>query len=268
MPLVSIGELQLHYQRRGSGPPLLLIMGATGDGDHFAALAELLADDFTVVSYDRRGNSRSPRPVGWSSTSAEEQADDAAALLGALGLAPAAVFGTSIGATIALCLAMRHPDAVRGVALHEPAMLSLARRPQEVQQRLAALVREGMAAGGPTTALERFWLSVSDEANWRALEPGLRARMLENADTFFTVELGPLGSYRPDEAALGALRVPVELLVSDLSAPFRAEIADWLAERIGAPVRRTPGTHTPYHDHPRELVEAIRPFLWRVSAGL
>ena len=47
---------------RGTGPPVLLIMGATGDGGHFDELADLLADEFTVVSYDRRGNGRSPVP--------------------------------------------------------------------------------------------------------------------------------------------------------------------------------------------------------------
>jgi pimeloyl-ACP methyl ester carboxylesterase len=86
---------------RGHGPPLLLVMGATGDGGHFDALAELLAEHFTVVTYDRRGNGRSPPPAGWRTTSPEEQADDAAALLDALGTGPAAVFGTSSGANFA-----------------------------------------------------------------------------------------------------------------------------------------------------------------------
>jgi alpha-beta hydrolase superfamily lysophospholipase len=39
-------------------------MGATGDAGHFERLAKLLADGFTVVTYDRRGNGRSPRPPG------------------------------------------------------------------------------------------------------------------------------------------------------------------------------------------------------------
>jgi pimeloyl-ACP methyl ester carboxylesterase len=89
MPAVTVNGAELYHEVRGEGPPVLLIMGATGDGGHFAQLAGLLADEFTVVSYDRRGNGRSPRPAGWQRTSAEEQADDAAALLQALGLTPA-----------------------------------------------------------------------------------------------------------------------------------------------------------------------------------
>jgi pimeloyl-ACP methyl ester carboxylesterase len=88
MPRVSVNGTELSYEIRGTGPPVLLIMGATGDGGHFDALADALADEFTVVSYDRHGNGRSPAPDGWDTTSPEEQADDAAALLDALGTGP------------------------------------------------------------------------------------------------------------------------------------------------------------------------------------
>ena len=100
-------------------------MGFTGDGGHFETLAELLADEFTVVTYDRRGNGRSPRPAGWAKTSPQAQADDAAALLAALGLAPAGVYGSSAGASFALCLTIRHPERVRCAVLHEPALVRL-----------------------------------------------------------------------------------------------------------------------------------------------
>ena len=102
MPRVSVNGTELHYEIRGAGSPVLMVMGATGDGGHFDALADLLADEFTVISYDRRGNGRSPAPTGWTTTSPEEQADDAAALLTALGMGPAAVFGTSCGDNLAM----------------------------------------------------------------------------------------------------------------------------------------------------------------------
>src|SRR5580765_3110559 len=120
MPRVAVNGAELDYEIRGTGPPVLLVMGATGDGGHFDQLADLLADEFTVVTYDRRGNGRSPAPVGWRTTSPEEQADDAAALLDVLGVGPAAVFGTSGGGNLALCLLVRHPGRVRGALLHEP----------------------------------------------------------------------------------------------------------------------------------------------------
>ena len=77
---VGANGTSLYYERQGTGPPELLIAGSTGDAANFTRAAALLANEFTVVTYDRRGNSRSPRPAGWTTTSVGEQADDAAAL--------------------------------------------------------------------------------------------------------------------------------------------------------------------------------------------
>jgi pimeloyl-ACP methyl ester carboxylesterase len=82
-----------YYERQGAGQSLLFIAGSTGDAGNFTRAADLLADEFTVVTYDRRGNSRSDRPAGWTKTSVSEQADDAAAIIQALELQPAVVFG-------------------------------------------------------------------------------------------------------------------------------------------------------------------------------
>ena len=114
MPVVSANGVQLYYERRGGGPPLLLIMGASGCGGVFDRFADFLARERTVVTYDRRGNGRSPRPPRWDTTSPQEQADDAAALLDALGLTPAVVFGTSSGGIFPLAMLTLHPEAVRG----------------------------------------------------------------------------------------------------------------------------------------------------------
>src|SRR5215475_15198872 len=98
--VVSNGA-RLYYERQGAGQPIFFIAGSTGDAGNFTRTAALLADEFTVVTYDRRGNSRSERPKGWTTTSVAEQADDAAGIIQALGLAPAVVFGASAGGPIA-----------------------------------------------------------------------------------------------------------------------------------------------------------------------
>jgi pimeloyl-ACP methyl ester carboxylesterase len=239
-------------------------MGATGDCGHFDKLAELLANEFTVVSYDRRGNGRSPRPPEWGNTSPEEQADDAAALVDALELAPAAVYGSSIGANFALCLLIRHPEVVRGAVLHEPVLVRLYDDPN-ARGAVRALIQEGMEAGGPPAALERFRRYVAGDSNWENLEPGLRERMLASAETFFGVEVGSFENFLPDETTLAAITAPSLVLVSDGSLPVYAEAAGRLAERLGIEVTRTPGTHTAYHDHPYELAQTIRPFLRQVG---
>src|SRR6266511_3986679 len=102
---------------QANGTAVLLIAGAGGDAAELAGVAAALADGFTVTTYDRRGNSRSPRPAGWVQTSLAEQADDAAALLAALGDRPAVLVGTSAGGSVALEVALRHPDAVRAAII-------------------------------------------------------------------------------------------------------------------------------------------------------
>ena len=95
MSSIEVNSTRIYYEKRGRGPAVLFVSGATGDAGHWTTVADILADTYTVITYDRRGNSRSSRPPGWTSTTIGEQADDAAALLRGLGLVPAIVFGTS-----------------------------------------------------------------------------------------------------------------------------------------------------------------------------
>ena len=86
MNSIDVNGIRLYCEERGRGPAVLFISGATGDAGHWAKVADILADAYTVITYDRRANSRSPRPPGWASTTIGEQADDAAALLRGLDL--------------------------------------------------------------------------------------------------------------------------------------------------------------------------------------
>lgn len=263
MPAVRVNGAEIYHEVRGSGPPVLFIMGTTGDAGHFEKVADLLADEFTVLTYDRRGNGRSPRPDGWVTTSVEEQADDAAALLNVLGLAPAAVFGSSAGAVIALALLIHRPEVVRGAILHEPGLSVFLDNAEEAQNALAAIVTDGMVSGGPPAALERYWRFVAGDASWVGLEEGLRQRMLSSAETLFGVELEAASRWYHllDDDTLARIAVPVQVLASEQSRPFFQQTARRLAKLLDVPVSWTPGTHAACQDHPRELTQAIRPFL-------
>ena len=267
MPKVAVNGAELYHEVRGAGPPVLLIMGATGDGGHFDAFADVLADEFTVITYDRRGNGRSPVPAGWQTTSPEEQADDAAALLDALGSGPAAVFGTSSGGVFALCLTVRHPGWVRGAILHEPGLYALVDDLDAVRAPVRALVQEAIQGGGPSAAVERFWCYVAGEAGWNRLAPALRERLRATASTLFEVELGTYELYLPDDQTLTAISVPMRPLVSEDGFPFFAEISGRLGKLLGVDVGTTPGRHDAYHEYPEQFAEAVRPFL-RQAGGL
>ncbi len=219
MPTMDVNGAALYHELRGAGPPLLLIMGASGDGGVFDRFADLLAEEFTVVTYDRRGNGRSPRPAGWETTSPEEQADDAAALLDALGLAPAAVFGTSSGGIFTLAMLIRRPHAVRAALLHEPALFTLFDDPEAARSTVTETVSAGMEAGGPPAAFERFMRLVAGDANWEQLNPSVRKRMLASAGTYFGDEIGKFDTYLPDHEDLAKISAPVHLLAATTACP-------------------------------------------------
>ena len=61
---VDINGTKLYYELRGRGPSLFFIPGAEGDAEEYLRVVERLDNDFTVLSYDRRAYSRSPRPAG------------------------------------------------------------------------------------------------------------------------------------------------------------------------------------------------------------
>jgi 3-oxoadipate enol-lactonase len=116
MPSVEVGGVELHYERRGSGEPLLLIQGMSGThvswGEPFR---DLLEGEFDVVAFDNRGIGLSA-PIDGRFTIAE-MAADTAGLMEALGIESAHVVGISMGGMIAQELAHAHPERLRSLTL-------------------------------------------------------------------------------------------------------------------------------------------------------
>lgn len=265
--IVIVNGTTLYYERTGTGPSVLFIAGTTGDAGHFAQVAARLADEFTVVTYDRRGNSRSPRPAGWTQTSVAEQAEDAAELIRALQLAPSAVFATSAAGPIGLDLMIRFPHLLRGVTLHEPRLPAALAHPEQVMGPLQAAIQHGIQAKGPAGGVDAFLRYVMGDATVQAIPPQTLARMLQNAETIFAIERsGAFATWHPTAETLAAIRVPVALLVGRESPAFFGEMARWLAPRLQVPVVTVLGGHGAYFDHASELAEALRPIFQRWSA--
>ena len=113
----------IYFERRGSGPGLLLISGG-GDAGNYSDLADSLADEYTVLTYDRRGT-RSRLRADPTKLRVEEQSADARTVLGHNGIGSASVFGSSSGAVIGLDLAARSPHTVELLVAHEPPVISV-----------------------------------------------------------------------------------------------------------------------------------------------
>jgi len=125
MAHASVNGVRLYYEERGAGTPILGIHGAGSSAVFWEDAAERLSVFGRVVTYDRRACHRSELPDPYDVTSVQEHADDALALLRELGAAPAILVGRSYGGTIALDLALRHPESVLGIALLEAGPLDL-----------------------------------------------------------------------------------------------------------------------------------------------
>jgi 3-oxoadipate enol-lactonase len=116
MPVASVGEIELDYERSGSGPPLLLIMGLSGTALHWGEpFLKALRGDFEVIVYDHRGVGASS-PLDGPLTIVD-MAEDAVGLLEALSIDSAHVMGISMGGMVAQELALAHPERVRTLTL-------------------------------------------------------------------------------------------------------------------------------------------------------
>ena len=253
-----VNGTQLYYEMVGTGPAALFIAGSTGDAGNFTRTAHLLADEFTIVTYDRRGNSRSPRPAGWTTTSVSEQADDAAGLIQALRLAPVALFAASAGALIGLDLVMRRPELVRGAVLQEPSLFSILPDPDTVFASRRALVQNALRAGGPRAAVEALLRYLNDEEVLRVIPADILARMLDNADTILNIE-SAFARWRPGDEALAAITVPVTLMVARETKPAYVAVIRRLERCLNVRAITVPGPHGFYYYRPQDLADAVRP---------
>jgi len=115
MAYVERDGVRIYWEERGSGDPILLIMGLGASLEAWDRAAPVLATRYRVILFDNRGVGRSDVPPG--PYSLEMMADDAAAVLDAAGVASAHVYGASMGGMIAQELALRHPRRIRRLIL-------------------------------------------------------------------------------------------------------------------------------------------------------
>jgi pimeloyl-ACP methyl ester carboxylesterase len=115
MPYVDARGVRIWAEVRGSGPPLLLLMGLGASLDTWAMHLDAFAERFRVIAVDNRGAGRSDTPPPpWT---VPAMAEDALAVLDALDVARAHVVGVSMGGMIAQELAIRHPSRVGRLVL-------------------------------------------------------------------------------------------------------------------------------------------------------
>jgi pimeloyl-ACP methyl ester carboxylesterase len=267
--LAEVNGTRLYYETRGHGPTVLLIPGAYGDAGVFAQTADRLANEFTVITYDRRGNSRSPKPAAWTVTSLAEQAADAAGLIRALGAEPAAAFGTSGGAEILLEIVLRDPGVLRGGIVHEPPMMGVLANAAELGAMFQQIVGDAIARGGVRGATELFLRMNMRDDVYESLDPAFRTRLLSNDEVFFGAELQAMAAYVADAGDLATVKLPVFAAAGSRDRPeelrYQVDAAAWVAEALGTHLFEFPGWHVPYLSHVDDFVDALRPLVRKIG---
>jgi pimeloyl-ACP methyl ester carboxylesterase len=250
---VRIGSVEtegdtLYYEVRGSGKPLLLIHGGIVDAGSFARAADLLATDYTVITYDRRGYSRSTRrdPQNFE---VGQQARDAVAVLRAAGHASALIVGNSGGAIVGLEMAKSQPLTVTALVAHEPPTMRVLPNAEEL---LAEYAKISLAAWteGAEQAMRMFSAlnPVSrTERDIAAVSPEDMTRIRGNIEFFVKYEMPPFATYKPDVEMIKRNGVRLVFGVGEQSFDQSAgQTAPILAEQLGCPLITFPGHHTSF----------------------
>jgi pimeloyl-ACP methyl ester carboxylesterase len=266
MPLVTLGGVGIMVEEAGDGDALVLVHGSWADRGTWVLVEEDLVRSWRVVSYDRRGHAASEDGPGPGSRREDE--NDLAALIDALGAAPAHLAANSFGASIALGLASRRPELVRSVCAHEPPLVALAAGHPAVERfhddvdEILPLISRGEDEAAARLFVER----VVGPGSWDALSARERRAIAAHARTFAGEVRDPAWA-TTDLDALAAIPCPVLLTRGGASPPMFAPVIDRLAAAMDrAEVRMIPGAgHVPHLTHPSEWTAAVRDVAGRTA---
>ena len=234
MERVEVNGVELEFEIRGSGEPVLLIDMLIADCFVPLLTEPSLANQYQLIRYHKRGwvgSTHTPPPVSMG-----DHAADAAALLDHLGVRRAHIAGHSSGASIAAQLALDYAERVHTLTLLEPTLVSLPLG--QAFLKSAGPVFDAYGRGDHAGAFAMFAAAASG-LEWEECKalleeriPGVVAQSIEDADTFFGVELPslPVWSFGPEQAA--AIHRPVLSVLGAETQPVWVEIAEFLRSSL------------------------------------
>lgn len=207
--VTSADGTTIAYDRLGEGPPVVLISGGSVDRQSNAPLAGLLAPDFTVLNYDRRGRGPSGDAEEYA---VQREIEDVAAVIEANG-GTASVYGASSGAALGLLAAAAGVPMTK-LVLWEPPYIVAGTRPLPPADS-ASTYRRLVAEGRRGDAAEFFMVEVvgmpaefaaqARQAPWWAWQEGLAHTLAYDAEV--------MGDYTIPTEAAAAVTVPTLVLV-------------------------------------------------------
>jgi pimeloyl-ACP methyl ester carboxylesterase len=254
---------EIYCERRGNGPLLLMITGAMGDADFYSSAGDILADEFTVVSYDRRSNSRS---TGGRTTDMKvgQQARDAAVIIKAMSADRALIFGSSGGGIIGLELAAIKPEVIDFLIVHEAPVIELLPDVEKWRSFHHDIYTKSQCEGWEA-ALAEFMASLIGVPD-SPYPPDLNERVSGNMEFFFKHEYKAFIQYMPDLKRIRDNKVRMVVAVGqDSGDAYYVQSTRALAARVGCDYVEFPSHHDVSFHMPEEFAKALRSAIerWR-----
>ena len=266
---LEVPGARLYYEVRGTGP-LVLLVGAPMDATPFGPLADLLADDHTVLTTDPRGINRSPVDDRDQDSTPQLRAHDLSQLLAYLDAGPAAALGSSGGAVSVLALAQAHPEQVHTVIAHEPPLIELL--PDRAERHAG---NEDVIARWLAGDYVGSWAAFLDNANIQLPEGAFEAMFAGEpdpqaiADTNYqnTHMLRPTTHWHADVSALRAAATRVVVGIGESSAGQLCDrTSRALAAALGTEPTMFPGGHIGFVENPVGFATRLRSVLREAAA--
>jgi len=253
--LVRVGDTTIAVTERGHGRPVLLIHGGGENAEMMSAQADsIAAAGYRAITYDRRGTGDSGRD-SWPGDGADQHADDAAALLGALGAERAVVLGLSTGGVIAINLTARHPELVSRAIAWEPPALGILPDGEQINDAMMAPALAHLADHpGDFVGAQAILLSAILGFPVDVDDPDFAAARA-NAEPMIVDEPAiPLKRFDSGDLA----GKPVTIAVGSSSLDLISAAAQQLSHWIGTPVVEVQGEHEVYFSEPATLTAVLR----------
>ena len=274
---VRVNGSELHYLDQGKGVPVVLVHGGLADYRAWQLQIEPLSQRYRTIAYSRRHNYPNARGAPGTDYSAIVDAEDLAALIRHLKLAPAHVIGVSYGAYAALFLVVKHPALVRALVLSEPPVLRWLPELEggkplftdfmnEVWEPTTRGFREGDEAG-VKAAIDGFGeLGYSGSAakmTFATLPPEVRSLLLQNAPEWRALTISKDAFPDLPPTAVRRIKAPTLLLSGQRSLALHGVI-DTQLERLLPRAERVilaNATHEMWNEHPERCRSAALAFL-------
>lgn len=257
----------LSYEVCGRGPLLLLIPGGGNDRIVFHEIVNDLADQYTVVTYDRRGLSRSQLDNPNEEQHVEVHSDDAHRLLKALGsdYEPAYVFGSSGGAIIGLDLVARHPGQVYTLIAHEPPThLWPETDPIQEMKGIQDVYRHSGIMAALQALFQLLGLNEDQPEMESELPASIQDQIVKNMQFLFEHELAMYDRYQLNFTALTSAASQTRIVLAgghddQKTTTYLSAVA--VADRLGTKIVEFPGRHVGYVSNPRVFAHRLREVL-------